>query len=95
MKLVDLVKMKDISCFSQKELSANDFPQLDDLSHFSFWMVTGAEIRKYCGSYFLSTRFVTEIRICSCLSVAVFHMKRVPFFNGLIPLVTQEAEIRL
>ena len=31
MKLVDLVKMKKISCFSLKELSANDFPQLDDL----------------------------------------------------------------
>ena len=30
MELVNLVKIK-ISCFSQKELSANDFPHLDDL----------------------------------------------------------------
>ena len=31
MELMNLVKMKEISCFSQKELSGNDFPQLDDL----------------------------------------------------------------
>ena len=30
-KLVDLAKMKEISRFSQKELSANDFPQLHNL----------------------------------------------------------------
>ena len=39
MKLVNLVKMKEISCFSQKELSAtDDFQELDDLliPHFGW-----------------------------------------------------------
>ena len=38
MKLLNLVKMKEISCFSQKRLSSNDFPQLDDLliPHFGW-----------------------------------------------------------
>ena len=82
--------MKEISCFSQKELIANDFPQLNDLliPHFGW-------LRKL---KFENTAKVTLCQLGLSLKsvyLLVFHMKRVPFFRGLIPLVTQEAETRL